>query len=116
MKPEKEFWDRVNSLIKKKGFTQASLSEKLNFSARRIQNLSGANRLPDLEEGVLIAKELGTTAEYLVSGTNTAKSMGIPRDLQDIINKYAEKDDKKQKKDLTNGVSDNYNLSELPPL
>lgn len=115
MKPEDEFWDRVNSLIKKKGFTQASLSEKLGFSARRIQNLSGANRFPDIKEGVLIAKELGTTAEHLVSGATTAK---LPKDLQDIINKYAEKpsdNEKKQKKDLTNEVLNNYNLSKLPP-
>lgn len=85
------FWDRVNSLIKAKGFTQASLSEKLGFNTRRIQNLSGANRLPDVNEGVLIAKELGTSLEYLVLGTTDVQISGIPEDLQEIIDKYATK-------------------------
>ena len=84
-----EFWDRVNSLIKEKGFTQASLSEKLGFNPRRIQNLSGANRLPDANEGVLMAKELGTTLEYLILGVS--EPTGIPEDLQKLIDKYATK-------------------------
>lgn len=41
----KAFWDRLNSLIKEKGFTQNSLSEYCGFNSRRIQNLSAGNRI-----------------------------------------------------------------------
>jgi hypothetical protein len=44
------------------------------FNSRRIQNLSGGNRLPDAIEITKIAEALGTTVEYLVTGqSNTPK-------------------------------------------
>ena len=64
------FWGRVNTLIKQCNTTQAELSAKLNPkdpSPRKLQNMSG-KRLPDAEEVVIIAKELNTTVEYLVTG------------------------------------------------
>ena len=64
------FWERVNFLIKTNNTTQSAVSQTLGFNSRRIQNLSGANRLPDIIEGYKIAKELGTTVEYLVTGDN----------------------------------------------
>ena len=64
----KEFWGRVNALIKKKNVTQVSLSISCGFNARRIQNLSGSDRWPDAVEAFKIAQILGTSVEYLVTG------------------------------------------------
>lgn len=68
-----EFWNRLNDLIKGSGFTQDSLSEKCGFAKRRIQNLSTSKRLPDVFEAYLMANELNTTVEYLVTGKQTHK-------------------------------------------
>ncbi|MBO7715851.1 MAG: hypothetical protein J6S85_19970 [Methanobrevibacter sp.] len=71
MENEETFWGRVNSLIRLRNTTQKALSIKCGFNERRIQNLSGGDRLPDCIEAVLIAKNLGTTVEYLVTGELT---------------------------------------------
>lgn len=72
-----EFWQRTNELIKANGFTQDSLSEKCGFSKRRIVNLSSGKRLPDVFEAYLIAKELKTTVEYLVTGEKPTESLQL---------------------------------------
>lgn len=66
-----DFWNRVNSLIKSNNTTQQSLSEQCGFNPRRVQNLSSGNRLPDIQEGYLIASSLHTSVEYLVTGKHT---------------------------------------------
>lgn len=65
-----EFWDRINRLIKETGRTQPSLSAECGFSERRINNLSAANRSPSVDEAVKIASALGTTVEYLATGSH----------------------------------------------
>lgn len=67
----KEFWERVNALIKEKNITQTSLSVLCGFNARRIQNLSGSDRWPDAVEAFKIAQALGTSVEYLVTGSES---------------------------------------------
>lgn len=67
----KEFWERVNALIKEKNITQTSLSTVCGFNARRIQNLSGSARWPDAVEASKIALALGTSVEYLVTGSES---------------------------------------------
>jgi len=66
------FWDRTNALIKKLNKTQSSVSVECGFNPRRIQNLSGSNRLPDAIEAYEIAQALNTTVEYLVTGEDTS--------------------------------------------
>jgi transcriptional regulator with XRE-family HTH domain len=63
----KSFWERTNSLLKEKGFTQQSLAIKCGFSIRRIENLS-TKKFPTITESIQMAKELGTSIEYLVNG------------------------------------------------
>ena len=67
----KDFWNRLNALLKQNGVTQAKLSEQLtsvNTSERRLQNLSTNNRLPDCYELSQIADILNTTTDYLLFG------------------------------------------------
>ena len=68
-----EIWSRINALIKARNTTQNSLSVDCGFNSRRIQNLSGANRLPDAIEITKIAKALDTTVEFLVTGESLNK-------------------------------------------
>ncbi|MCL2139497.1 MAG: helix-turn-helix domain-containing protein [Treponema sp.] len=66
---EETFWERVNSQIKRAGITQEKLSRQCGFNdPRRIQNLSGGGRLPKLMELEKIAKALGVTVEWLITG------------------------------------------------
>ena len=63
------FWVRTNKLIKDHGYTQDTLCKLCGFyDPRRIQNLSGGNRLPKPLELVEIAKHLKTSVEYLLTG------------------------------------------------
>lgn len=71
MEETTEIWNRINALIKEKNTTQNALSIDCGFNSRRIQNLSGANRLPDAIEITKIAKSLNTTVEYLVTGKDS---------------------------------------------
>lgn len=67
----KEFWQRVNSLIKINNTTQKALSLQCGFNERRIETLSTYKRSPDVDEAVKIASALHTTVEYLVTGNQT---------------------------------------------
>lgn len=63
-----QFWERLNSLIKKSNTTQNALSIQCGLNPRRLQNLSAGLRLPDCFEAVKIAKALNTSVEFLVTG------------------------------------------------
>lgn len=67
----RDFWIRVNSLIKLQNKTQRGLSIECGFSERKIENQSSNDRIPDAVEAVAIAKALNTTVEYLVTGENS---------------------------------------------
>jgi transcriptional regulator with XRE-family HTH domain len=69
----KELWNRANTLLKQKGYTQRSLALKCGFTERRIESLSTDGRQPSTDESVKIAAALGTTVEYLVTGDDPGK-------------------------------------------
>lgn len=64
-----EFWDRVKTLIKSKNITQEGLAKtaEINFSNMKQQIFY--ERCPDAIQATKIASALGTTVEYLVTGT-----------------------------------------------
>lgn len=66
-----DFWNRVNFLIRTQNKTQSGLSLECGLNQRRIQNLSASSRIPDVFEGVKIARALGVSVEYLVTGKET---------------------------------------------
>ena len=79
-----EIWNRINALIKEKNTTQNAISIDCGFNPRRIQNLSGGNRLPDAIEITKIAEALGTTVEYLVTGQSTAPKPDTSKILETL--------------------------------
>lgn len=85
-----EIWERINLLIKEKNTTQNAVSVDCGFNPRRIQNLSAGNRLPDAIEITKIAQALGTSVEYLVTGSDNSPSMEENAQLKDRIQKAVE--------------------------
>jgi transcriptional regulator with XRE-family HTH domain len=69
----KEFWNRTNTLLKQKGYTQRSLALECGFTERRIESLSTDGRQPSTGESVKIAQTLGVSVEYLVTGEDPGK-------------------------------------------
>lgn len=63
------FWNRLNALIKASPYTQNSLSIKVGLPERTIGNWSTKKTPPDLYSCFLICKELNTSIEYLITGT-----------------------------------------------
>ena len=90
MEQATEIWNRINALIKEKNTTQNSLSVVCGFNSRRIQNLSGANRLPDAIEITKIAEALNVSVEYLVTGKNSDTSRIQLLDIKERLTQIAE--------------------------
>lgn len=84
MEQTAEIWGRINALIKEKNTTKNAISTNCGFNPRRIQNLSGGNRLPDAVEITKIAQALGTTVEYLVTGQSTTPKPDTSRILETL--------------------------------
>lgn len=84
MEQATEIWNRINALIKEKNTTQNSLSVVCGFNSRRIQNLSGANRLPDAIEITKIAEALNVSVEYLVTGRDNVPKPDTSRILETL--------------------------------
>lgn len=80
-----QFWERLNSLIKKSNTTQNAVSVQCGLNPRRLQNLSAGNRVPDCFEAVKIAKVLNTSVEYLVTGVTEKTNGKAVELLQEVI-------------------------------
>jgi transcriptional regulator with XRE-family HTH domain len=59
-----DYWDRVTKLITK----QIWLAEKVGILHQTLSQWIKKDRLPDVVDGQKIAKALGVTVEYLVTG------------------------------------------------
>ncbi|AEF82426.1 helix-turn-helix domain-containing protein [Leadbettera azotonutricia] len=62
------FWQRVKQLIKKKKATQAEVARVCGFSLRTFQGWIAKDVSPTVTEAYRLAKVLGVTVEYLMSG------------------------------------------------
>ncbi|MDR1398625.1 MAG: hypothetical protein LBJ41_01705 [Treponema sp.] len=72
----KNYWNRALPLIKKKGLTE-----------RKIETLIARNRYPEADESENIARELGTSNTYLVTGTDINKPdmTGVIRQAEKLL-------------------------------
>jgi transcriptional regulator with XRE-family HTH domain len=64
------FWKRVKELIKKKKATQADVARACGFSLRTFQGWMAKGVSPTVTEAYHLAKVLGVTVEYLLTGKN----------------------------------------------
>lgn len=83
----KEFWAKLNGYIKNTGLSQRSFSEKCGFAARRIESLYAGNRFPDPNECVDIAKVLGISVDYLLTG-KIAEDVTLTPDESVLLSVY----------------------------
>lgn len=60
------FWKRVDEL--KKGMSLSELSELANIKYQQVRHLRSENRYPKANEIYDIAKILGSSSDYLISG------------------------------------------------
>ncbi|MBI9094168.1 MAG: helix-turn-helix transcriptional regulator [Sphaerochaeta sp.] len=62
------FWERFETQIKVLSLTKKEVAALVGISYGTFVNYSTNNRIPKTEEAVRIAKAIGTSVEYLVSG------------------------------------------------
>lgn len=62
------FYERVKTLAKKQNLALNGFLESLGISYETYKGQKRHNNLPRADEAVKIAKNLGTTVEYLVTG------------------------------------------------
>jgi transcriptional regulator with XRE-family HTH domain len=72
------FWERVNQLIKTAKMTQEGVAKVCGIPFGTFHGWIAYKRLPDALSAYRIAQALGTTAEYLCTGTNTGKPDTTP--------------------------------------
>lgn len=67
-------YDRINSLRKQKGVTFSFLNEKIGGYRGKMTDVKNGKVSLTESEIDIIAKELGTTSEYLISGEASEKN------------------------------------------
>ena len=65
---EKKFWTVVKSLLKKNKKTQIEAAGICGVSVRTFRNWMYRNLYPTIVDGYLLARFLGVSVEYLVTG------------------------------------------------
>lgn len=68
------FWERVDNLIIDKNISRKALASDANFDVSNIGKGKSNNSFPAADTAVRIAKILGTSVEYLVTGEDAAYS------------------------------------------
>ncbi|ORC37405.1 hypothetical protein B4O97_03635 [Marispirochaeta aestuarii] len=69
-----DFLDRVKIEVRKQKITQEWLAEKAGISYSTFKGWKSKGRVPNVYQAVDIAKILGTSVEYLVTGSSGGKS------------------------------------------
>lgn len=79
-----DFWKRVDEEIEYKGINRASLARKCNFSVTNIGQGIKLGSTPSAETAVKIARFLGVSVEYLVTGENKITSQSIDNEQNQL--------------------------------
>ncbi len=80
------FRDRLREEIEDKGFLVKEMSSKVGISnSTFLSYIDARGVLPNIETGVKIAKILGVSAEYLVTGEDKTIDAKKRNDIQDIV-------------------------------
>ncbi len=83
------FWGRVKERANANGMSLKALAESLNEPYKSFTNRVGTGTVPK-KKGLVeaIAKQLGCSTEYLVTGTETQKDGKYGPDLEFVIDTY----------------------------
>lgn len=80
-----DFYERVKKLVKANNLSLIPLLDSLGLTYETYRGQRRHNNLPRADEAVKIAKALGTTVEYLVTGETQQSSLNIKTELLNII-------------------------------
>jgi SOS-response transcriptional repressor LexA len=69
-----DFWETVRAQVKKKGTKLEAAAEAAGISSNTLSGWSSKGRLPRADEAASLARVLGTTVEFLVSGEDALVS------------------------------------------
>jgi SOS-response transcriptional repressor LexA len=81
-----DFSERLEMLIKAKNTSQKAIAEYLGIRRPTISDWKGLGTIPGADTAARLAKYLGTTVEYLITGN---PPRDIPPDIMDIARKIA---------------------------
>ena len=79
-----DFWKRVDEEIEYKGINRASLARRCNFSVTNIGQGIKLGSTPSAETAVKIARFLGVSVEYLVTGENKITNQNIDNEQNQL--------------------------------
>ena len=87
-----DFWMRLKNEIKAKNTTQEWIASKIGVPFGTFRKWMTRKTYPNLKEGIEIAKLLGTSAEYLVTGTEPGDLSATERELVSAFRKLSPAD------------------------
>ena len=67
----KAFWSRVKAGIKEKSVTQAEAAKACQLPYAKLRNWMSRNMIPPLDSAHRLARFLGVSLEFLISGRGT---------------------------------------------
>ena len=79
-----EFYDRIKELVKKSGKTIQKAIEEAGINYDSYNSLKRYNNLPRADDCVKLAKYLGVTSEYLVTGSDNT----LDDDVLEVVKMY----------------------------
>lgn len=85
----KTFWGNVKPLIKKNNKTQEILASELEIPFGTFQGWIAKSILPDVVSAYKIARALGVSVEYLVTGKETDGKKQFIEDLKNFIDAHS---------------------------
>ncbi|MFN2926540.1 helix-turn-helix domain-containing protein [Lachnospiraceae bacterium YH-ros2228] len=78
------FSERLNALIKKNGWTQRELAQKIGVTEQAISHYARGRRIPRNDTLVQIAKALGTTTDDLLGASESVSLKRMERIQQNL--------------------------------
>lgn len=85
-----DFYERVKDLVKQQNTTVRAVVESCGINYDSYNSCKRYGNLPRSEEAVRIAAALGTTVEFLVTGTDKTPAASELADLKQKIKSLAE--------------------------
>ena len=87
----KAFWDRIKTLIKKKGVTQAEAAKSCGINFYTFRNWMSVNMIPPVDDSYTLSRYLGVSIEYLIKGKETDRISKANADVLALLKRAEEK-------------------------
>ena len=87
----KAFWNRVKKLLKEKNITQIEAAKACDFSVYTFRGRMAKEINPPICDALKIARLLGVSLDYLVSGPSAEKNAKVNREVVFLLKKASEK-------------------------